>query len=265
MGEPLNDTQISEWHHVASLETNDGVLTIFDPCFYNRGGEDPTHVYDMTLQGPPGKADVFLERSELRPQDWRNLKARIIMAEGTETSREVAGDVGVDSGQLAIAVPNRLLQNWLNYGPKAKISIWVGFRAIEKGESDVETAKAVKLLTEAGYKTAPNQYMPRCYDLIEQLDDKDIKRANTLLEEAGIAGKVGLDIQHSLGLIHEQWETTFAALLDDPAKPYLVAFEPGWGDGCYTVFALKDGDRTFGFECVFIEPDSEDEDDESLG
>jgi hypothetical protein len=231
------------WELIGRFKVEDGMLIVFDPSYYHPNYSDPDHIYDITLQGPPGYASVFLERLRVGPNDWRNAAVKVLFSDERGASRERVGDVGVDSATLAIAIASLLPKCWMVGGQHSDNSIWIEFMA--EDEREAEGKRAAELLLANGFKVKHDSDW--LYRFTEPLSNEEIERANALFRNAGIRASVNTVVHHSTALIHKQLADNFVAVLDNELEPWLIAFESGWGDGTYEWFALKSGEVTVGF------------------
>jgi len=240
------------WELIGRFNTEDGALLVFDPSYYHPKYSDPHHIYDITLQGQPGYASVLLERLRVGPNDWCNAAVKVLFSDEPETSRERVGDVSVDSATLAIAIASVLPERWMVGGEHSVSSIWVEFMA--ENEREAEGKRAAELLLANGFKIKHDSDW--LYSFTEPLSSEEIERANALFENAGIPASVNVVVHHSTALIHKQLADNFVAVLDNELDPWLIAFEPGWGDGTYEWFALRRGEVTIGFISQMIGEES---------
>lgn len=243
------------WELIGRFKTEDGRLIVFDPSYYHPDYSDPDHIYDITLQGQPGYASVFLNRLKVGPNEWRNAAVKVLFSdepEVSEVSRERVGDVGVDSATLAIAIASLLPKRWMVGGEQSESSIWVEFMA--EDERKAEGKRAAELLLANGFKIEYESDW--LYRFAEPLSNEEIECANALLRNAGIRASVNTFVHHSTALIRKQLAENFVAVLDNELEPWLIAFESGWGDGTYEWFALKSGEVTIGFISQMIGEES---------
>lgn len=240
------------WELIGRFKTEDGILIVFDPSYYHPNYCDPDHIYDITLQGQPGYASVFLNRLKVGPNDWRNAAVKVLFSDEPEVSRERVGDVGVDSATLAIAIASFLPKRWMVGGELSQSSIWIEFMA--EDEREAEGKRAAELLLANGFKVEHESDW--LYRFAEPLSNEGIERANALFRNAGIRAAVNTVVHHSTALIRKQLAENFVAVLDNELEPWLIAFESGWGDGTYEWFALKSGEMAIGFISQMIGEES---------
>lgn len=240
------------WELIGQIETQDGEIIVFDPWYYHPDYGTGDEIYQVTLQGPAGGADVFLERIEIDVDHWRNAAVKILFFDDVpETRGEKIGQVSVDSAMLDVASKSSHQERWMVGGALSQSSLYI--RLMDKEKRNAEGKRAADLLAANGFQLAHKHDW--LYGFTRSLSNEDIERANALLQEASIGGMVNTVVHHSLALIRTQLNQRHVAVLDADAQPYLVAFESGWGDGTYDCFELKSEDRTIGFLSQMIEPD----------
>ncbi len=248
MGAALPLDPQSRWEMVGHIKSPTGLAWAVDPLFI-----DPETAVDESLMvklDMPSEAEVYLETAQDESGYRLNVQVWLRFSDEEPTESELVGTMGVDSGTIAVLLPDQIASRYQVWGDGIHVSLWSAYGTPAEQQEHV-IAEAASALESAGFEV--RQWLSASsYEFEGLLSETEFNQASEIVRQAGIPVLVSRGNSYTQAQIYEQVAQNGVALLDDRTNPWLIAFASGWGDGAYDWYALKANGQLVGYTARFI-------------